>query len=109
MEKLLNNNERSFSIDGNMGKRELLISEIACAQDFSFYSYGQSLALKVHKDNEVFSKLISKYPMKDKDGTVAEINERFTDFNEVIVEVFADNPLLSVDLNFNVTVNYEIK
>ncbi|MGK7393475.1 MAG: hypothetical protein ACNS62_02845 [Candidatus Cyclobacteriaceae bacterium M3_2C_046] len=107
--KILNNNERSFSISGNKGKTAVFINKIASADDLSFFSYGQSLALKVSKDGESNSTYISKYQMEDDAGRVAKINETYQEFNDLIIEVYADNPLLSADLNFNVIIDYEVK
>lgn len=107
--KLLNNNDRSFSVDGEKGKKTFILARIESADDFSFYSYGQSLAVKIMKDDEVFSSLISKYKMDDDEGKVAVINQKFENFNDLTVEIFSDNPLLSADINFNVIVDYELR
>lgn len=107
---ILNNNQHSFTIDGNKGQRKVTIKSIESADDASFLTYDQSLVLKISKDGEfVIKDFISHFPINDEEAKIAEVNQTFSDFNELILAVHAENELLSADINFNIIVNYELK
>jgi hypothetical protein len=104
---MLNHNHRSFAIGSENPKDEFTINRILLYDDSSFLSHSQSLMLKVFKDGvEVLNKHISDYPLKDEAGSVAEINEKFTGYKELLVEVYDDNFLVSDDTMYNVELEY---
>lgn len=107
---ILNNNQPSFTIKGGNGTRKVTLKSIESADDASFLTYDQSLVLKVSKDGEhVIKDFISHFPINDPDAKIAELNQSFSDFNELIIAIHAENELLSADINFNIILNYEIE
>jgi hypothetical protein len=105
---ILNNNQPSFTINGENGKRKVTLKSIESADDASFLTYDQSLVLKVSKDGEhVIKDFISHFPINDEEAKIAELNQTFTDFNELIIAVHAENELLSADINYNIIMNFE--
>jgi len=107
---ILNNNQHSFTISGDNGNKTVEIKTLESADDASFLTYDQSMVLKVLKDGEhVVKEFISHFPIKGQESKIAELNQTFSNFNELIVAVHAENELLSGDINFNIIVNYEYK
>ncbi|MFW5762372.1 MAG: hypothetical protein ACOCXH_15470 [Cyclobacteriaceae bacterium] len=107
---VLNNNQPSFTIKRENGKSEVTIKSLESADDASFLTYDQSLVLTITKDGEhVIKDYISHFPTHDEEAKVAEIDQSFSDFDELIIAVHAENELLSADINFNIIINYEYK
>ncbi len=105
---MLNNNQRSFVLESDMTD-ELTINQIILYDDSSFLSHSQSLSLKVFKDGvEALNKHISTYPLKDESGTIALINEKFTNYKELQIEIYEDNPLLNEEINFNLELEFSV-
>jgi hypothetical protein len=107
MESLMfNNNHRSYVVTGGTENDEFIINKIILYDDSSFLSHSQNLILKVFKDGAaVLNKHISSYPLKDEAGTVAEINEKFQGYKELLIEVY-DDALLSDEISFNLELAY---
>lgn len=104
---MFNNNHRNFVVGSENGIKELTIAKAILYDDSSFLTHSSALTLKVFKDGiEVLNRHLSSYPLTDTNGAVAEINEKFTDFRELLIEVYDDNPLLSDELNFNLELEY---
>jgi hypothetical protein len=103
---MFNNNHRSYVLTGGESNDEFVINKAILYDDSSFLTHSQNLILKVFKDGvEVLNKHISSYPLKDETGTVAEINEKFSGYKELLVEVY-DDALLSDEISFNVELAY---
>jgi hypothetical protein len=107
-QKLLNNNDRIFRVNGQEGKTFKVV-RIASMDDLSLLTNGQSLALKINVDDVAESQLLSHFQFADSEGKVAIIEKTFDNFKFLQLEIFADNPLLSADLNFNLVMDYELK
>jgi len=106
--EILNNNQHSFTIDGENGNKTVILKTLESADDASFLTYDQSLVLKILKDGEhVVKDFISHFPIKGQESRIAELNQTFSNFNELIIAVHSENELLSGDINFNIFVNYE--
>lgn len=103
---MFNNNIHNLAAKGGDGS-ELTIAKAILYDDNSFLTRSSSLVLKVFKDGvEVLNKPISSYPLSDASGSVAEINEKFSGYNELLIEVYDDNPLISEEPNFNLELEY---
>ena len=103
---MFSNNSHNLSAKGYEGS-EFIIAKPILYGDSSFLTHSNSLVLKVFVDGvQALKRPISSYPLSDADGSVAEINEKFSGYKELLIEVYDDNPLVSEEPNFNLELEY---
>ena len=105
---ILNTNQHYFTIDGDKKTKKVTIKTIESADDASFLTDDQSLVLKISSDGEhLVKQYISHFPLSGESSRIATIDQTFSDFDELIIAVHAENKMLSGDINFNLIVNFE--